>query len=363
MLSIGTLTEAQRQFEICNACRYCEGVCAVFPALERRSVSDVADVVYLANLCHDCRACLYVCPFAPPHEFAVNVPRVMSEVREATYADYTWPRWMHTRLARSVGYTLGLAALASVVLAGAVATGGGVELLTQARTGRGAFYRVVPWLAMALPAMAVSLYALVAMGLGAIRFWRGTGSALSAKELTAPLSAMRDVITLRYLRGGGGECYYPDEEPSPLRWVMHSLLFYGFAAAFTSTVLAALYQDWLGRLPPFELTSLPVMFGIAGGLAMIIGAAGLLVLKARSDPVPASHGMATIDIAFLIVLLSVNVTGMLLLALRATSAMPLLLDLHLGLVAALLITLPYGKFAHAIYRYLALVRNRIESLL
>ena len=40
-----------------------------------------ADIMYLANLCHNCGACLYACQYAPPHEFAVNVPRVLAQVR------------------------------------------------------------------------------------------------------------------------------------------------------------------------------------------------------------------------------------------------------------------------------------------
>ena len=36
---------------------------------------------YLANLCHNCGACLHACQYAPPHEFAVNVPRAMAQVR------------------------------------------------------------------------------------------------------------------------------------------------------------------------------------------------------------------------------------------------------------------------------------------
>ena len=30
----GVVDEARRSMEICNACRYCEGYCPVFPAME-----------------------------------------------------------------------------------------------------------------------------------------------------------------------------------------------------------------------------------------------------------------------------------------------------------------------------------------
>jgi citrate/tricarballylate utilization protein len=38
-----------------------------------------------------------------------------------------------------------------------------------------------------------------------------------------------------------------------------------------------------------------------------------------------------------------------------------LLAIHLGLVLALFITMPYGKFVHAVYRYAALVKNAKEQ--
>src|SRR5258708_7703782 len=85
------LAEADRQLTVCNACRYCEGYCAVFPALERRSILTDGDVAYLANLCHDCRACYYACMYAPPHEFGVNVPEVLAEVRAETHRVSGWP--------------------------------------------------------------------------------------------------------------------------------------------------------------------------------------------------------------------------------------------------------------------------------
>ena len=84
--------EAARMLQICNACRYCEGFCAVFPAMTRRIDFNVADMNYLANLCHNCGACLHACQYAPPHEFGVNIPQVMAQVRKDTYITYAWPK-------------------------------------------------------------------------------------------------------------------------------------------------------------------------------------------------------------------------------------------------------------------------------
>ena len=83
--------EVARIMQICNACRYCEGFCAVFPAMTRRLEFGSADLHYLANLCHNCGACLHACQYAPPHAFAVSIPKAMAEVRVQTYADYAWP--------------------------------------------------------------------------------------------------------------------------------------------------------------------------------------------------------------------------------------------------------------------------------
>jgi len=361
VLELPLIAEAQRQFEVCNACRYCEGVCAVFPALERRSVFNEGDISYLANLCHDCRTCLYVCPYAPPHEFAINIPTLMSGVREQTYAGYSWPGWLGRWVDRSLGRALALALAAVIFVLAATILGSGIDRLVAVHDGPESFYAVVPWLAMVLPFMAISLYAIAVMASGGWRFWRDTGKGGETLDQLRPLlMATWEAMTLRYLRGGGPGCNYPDERPSFARLLLHSLVFYGFVSAFVSTVLAAIYQDLLGILPPYDLLSAPVLFGAAGGVAMIIGGCGLLALKLRSDQAPTHRPMRTMDLAFLVVLILVNISGMTLLALRTTAAMGILLNLHLGLTAALFLTLPYGKFVHLIYRYLALVRNRLE---
>src|SRR5437773_9656422 len=129
------------QLDVCNACRYCEGYCAVFPALEKRRNFSPGDVVYLANLCHDCRACFYACMYAPPHEFGVNIPQALAEVREQTYDQYALPRVVSDLSRRNVWLLViaTLVSLAVFALVGVLSPTG----LFVAHQGPGAFYAVI----------------------------------------------------------------------------------------------------------------------------------------------------------------------------------------------------------------------------
>jgi citrate/tricarballylate utilization protein len=347
------------QLEVCNACRYCEGYCAVFPALERKRRFSPDDVVYLANLCHDCRACFYACMYAPPHEFGVNLPKALAEVREQTYAQYALPTVV-SNLARRNLWLLIVGALVSLAFFGLVAVLSPMGLFS-ARQGPGAFYSVIPYLVMMVPALLISLYAIGVMVAGAFAFAKDIG-ARGNVSLGQTLSAAGEAFSLRYLRGGtAGGCFYPSERTSNSRLVFHMLVFYGFISAFAATVIAAIMQDLFGQEPPYPILSAPVILGSLGGLGIIVGATGLLVLKWRSDREPADGQTLNLDWLFLISLNVVAITGMLLLLLRDTPAMPVLLVVHLATVLALYISAPYGKFAHFLYRYAALVQNRIES--
>jgi citrate/tricarballylate utilization protein len=151
------------QLEVCNACRYCEGFCAVFPALERRRTFTMADVDYLANLCFDCRACYYACMFAPPHEFGVNIPQMMSEVRRETYARYALPTVL-ARALRTSWIGVGLLILAfALFFLGVVYVSGDPGRLFLAHVGAGAFYAVIPYLLMTIPALVVGIGALAVL--------------------------------------------------------------------------------------------------------------------------------------------------------------------------------------------------------
>jgi citrate/tricarballylate utilization protein len=353
--------EANRQLIICNACRYCEGYCPVFRAIETRRDFKQGDVFYLSNLCHDCRACYYACMYTPPHEFAINIPQILAESRMETYRRWSWPDFLGRAFKnRSVTVFLaaGIAALIAVLALLFISSGN----LFSVHLGPGAFYEVVPYLAIVAGALILFFYGIAVWLRGGARFWSETRSALSErgnwKTLAAAVGA---ALGLRYLKGGGPGCFYPDERPSSVRRVYHSLTFWGLLSDFVSTTLAFVYQDFFHILPPYSLTSAPVIFGSIGGVALIIGTCGLIYYKLQSDREPAAAAASGMDYVFLVTLALTALTGMLTLILRATTAMGSILVLHLACIAALFISAPYGKFVHAVYRTLALIRYEIEQ--
>lgn len=301
------MQEGERIFRICNACRYCEGYCAVFPAMERRSGFPAADLNYLANLCHNCGECYDACQYAPPHEFAVDVPKLLEGIRNASYRGYAWPGPLPVWILILIGL---------------------IVPAFFARRGD-TLYAAVPRMVMVGLFGGVAILVAVAMLIGLAKFWRDCGERFSFDA-----RPLRDILTLRYMDSG------------KRRW-FHHFTFYGLVLCFASTCTAAFYEDVLGLRAPFGYFSLPVVLGTAGGVAILIGTPGLIWLKHHSS--------------FLMLLLLTAASGLTLLALRQTAAMGTLLVIHLGFVLAFFLTLPYGKFVHAIYRPAALVKYALES--
>jgi citrate/tricarballylate utilization protein len=353
--------EVARQMQICNACRYCEGYCAVFPAMTRRLEFGKADIHYLANLCHNCGACLHACQYAPPHEFAVNVPQAMAKVRLQTYADYAWPPALGGLYKRN-GLALALALAAGLALFLLLAIGLNGNLWRQPLAGN--FYRVFPHNLMVVMFAPIFLYALLALALGVRRFWKDVSAANRVKLApgAAAAEAAWDTLRLKYLDGGHGQgCNEADDAFSLWRRRFHHFTFYGFLLCFASTSVATLYHYIFGWTAPYALTSLPVLLGTAGGIGLLIGPAGLLWLNLGRHPLHGDEAQKPMDRGFIALLLLTSSSGIALLAWRDTGAMALLLALHLGVVMAFFLTLPYGKFAHGIYRAAALLKWAIEK--
>ena len=355
------LDEADRLMTVCNSCRYCEGLCAVFPAMEmRRSFSD-GDLNYLANLCHGCGACYVDCQFSPPHEFNVNVPRTLAIARAESWSAYAWPRSLAFLFARN---GLAIAIVAALSVAAFIF---GFAALTDSQvfygvhTGPGAFDALMPHNAMAALFGAAFLYAIVAIVMGVRAFWRDIGEPIGMRaDAPSLFQAIRDAGNLRYLDGGGVGCFNDDERPTDRRRLYHHFTFYGFLLCFAATSVATLYHYLLAREAPYPWWDLPVVLGTAGGIGLLIGPVGLLAAKWQRDAALLDEKRMGMDVAFIAMLFLTSFSGMELLLLRATAAMGPLLALHLGFVFALFITLPYGKFVHGLYRFVALVRYARE---
>ncbi len=353
--------EVQRQMQICNACRYCEGFCGVFPAMTRRLEFGKADVHFLANLCHNCGACLHACQYAPPHEFAVNVPRAMANLRVQTYADYAWPAPLGVLYQRN-GLTLSMALAAGLSLFLALAAG--LHLPTAGMASTGNFYQIFPHNLLVAVFVPVFAFVVLALALGVRNFWNDITPATSGAPVNAAAAAdaSAKVLTLKYLDGGHGEgCNNADDAWTLARRRAHHLTFYGFLLCFAATGVATIYHYVFGWLAPYDLPSLPKVLGVAGGVSLLVGTCGLGWLNLRRHPEHGDPAQKTMDLGFIGLLFVTSASGIALWLGRASTTMPWLLVAHLGTVMALFLTLPYGKFAHGVFRTAALLRHAVEK--
>ena len=240
--------EVNRQLQICNACRYCEGFCAVFPAMTRRLEFGKADIHYMANLCHNCGACLHACQYAPPHEFAVNIPQAMAKVRMKTYTAYAWPAALGALYKRNgVTVVLALAAMLTLFLLLAASTTGSLFHAPLA----GNFYAIFPHNTLALMFGAAFGFAILSLGIGVARFWRDvTPPEVSAAAGKAAVSeALGSALRLRYLDGGHGKgCNEENDRFTLLRRRFHHFTFYGFMLCFAATSVATPSTSRMSRV-------------------------------------------------------------------------------------------------------------------
>ena len=343
------IREARRQAEICNACRYCEGYCAVFPALHRERAFSDGDLTQLANLCHNCRGCYYACQYTAPHEFDLNLPRALAEVRQDSWTAHAWPRGFAALFDRRGAVTAG-----ALVLAFAL-----VFALAQAfrpQSGAGFYAYMSHGLMVAVFAPAF-LLPLGAMAVSLRRYWRTVrGGDLRVADV---LEACRAAGRMTHLDGGHGDgCNFEDEDRfSQARRHCHQATLYGFLLCFAATASGTVLHYGFGVQAPYQALSLPKLLGWSGGLLLCLGTAGLAWLKTRADRSLGAPLVWGGEMAFVLLLGAVSATGLILDALSRTGAVAVLLPLHLGCVLAFFVLTPYSKMAHGFYRMAALTKE------
>ncbi len=77
--------ELERVYDVCHTCRLCFNLCGSFPALfdaVDRHEDEVKGMTApehekVVDECFQCKICYVKCPYTPPHEWAIDFPRIM----------------------------------------------------------------------------------------------------------------------------------------------------------------------------------------------------------------------------------------------------------------------------------------------
>jgi quinone-modifying oxidoreductase subunit QmoC len=364
----------------CFQCATCSVVCPISPARAPFPRKEMLWAAWglrdrlLASpdvwLCHGCTDCSASCPRG------ANPGDVLAAVRACAVEHYATPRFMGRALATPRALPL-LLATPAIALAAILVWGDGFEAaFPTALRHESWFGHFLPMLAVEALFIATAIAAIAASVVGLRRFWRDLVAALPAPgdgPAAGLWPALRTTLREIVLHSRFAQC-----ESGASRRLHHQLIFWGTLALFVTTALVCvgLYAApaILGadlRLP-MSLGNPIKLLGVAGGLALCAGL--LLRLAARSRDAEAEGATTYHDRLLLWTLLGIGLTGLAAAALRAASPDPgvasaasntlsatvaaavAIYVAHLVGVWLLMVSLPFSKLAHLLYRTAALVR-------
>jgi len=348
-MSNESLAELSRQADICNACRYCESYCSVFPAMHREPSLAEADLTQLANLCVNCRGCYYACQYTAPHEFDVNLPKALAEVRRESWEEFAWPQPL-AKAFHTKAYGLVLA----LILGTAVLFSLAKYLGNLAGSG---FYEVLSHTVMVSLFLPAFLFPALSLTISLRRYWKKVGG--EKVKLSHLKSAFADAAKMKDLAAGHGQgCNFEDEDRfSHARRHAHHAIMYGFLLCLASTTSGTILHYIFNQSAPYGFLSIPKLFGVPGGILLTLGCAMMISLKLKSDRALGDSQAWNSDITFTALLGFVALSGLVLWIFGKTPIVSYLLILHLGSVLAFFIVTPFSKMAHGFYRLAAMIRD------
>lgn len=366
----------------CYQCATCSSVCELAPAnapfprrqilwaqwgLEDRLMTDAG-----AWLCHQCNDCSVRCPRE------VNPGDIMASIRAMMVEKMAFPGFLGS-LVGNVKKTWPLLVIAPIIfwiVLLAVNTGLAPvephhELQPSATMGQFFYDQYVPHsLIYAVYFTAVG-WVCLALFIQGRKFWTALGT--HQKRQGTLIGALVGVFTAIALHSKFSDC----ERGVPKRRWGHFLVMWGFVGAAVASGFAVvfLYADtppfsWFFALPFFENIGYPVPIShwnkwLANISAVALVSGGLLLWFNRRKTNDKLVGTTTaFDRFFLWVVLAVIGTGVVTEIFRFVPGMPPVLGfgiyiIHLGVVLCLFLTLPYSKFAHILYRTLAMAHERL----
>lgn len=292
-------------------------------------------------LCHNCGDCSVRCPRgAAPGD-------VMAALRTYSIQQYAYPRFMGKLLGRGalLPVLLGVPALlllGVIALSGSLAPAGDVE-----------YSHFFPHGALILFYSSLSGLAAAGAVVGGVRFWKDLerqAPAGSRRRLGASLwGTVKEILSHRTFR----DCVRRRNRS----W-SHLLTFYGFLGLFVVTG-AVVVSKYLFHYYPIDWWHPLKWLGNASALVIFAGLTWIVVDRLRGGKHAEKstfHDWVFIGILYLVVITGI-ITEILRFGNVAAAAYPVYF-IHLVVVFGLLIYLPYSRFAHLIYRTLALVRAK-----
>jgi len=353
----------------CFHCGNCTAVCPLsngddnFP---RRMIrySQIGDRQRLlaskeAWLCYYCGECSDTCPRqAEPGEF-------MASVRRYAIASFD-PTGISRFLYTSKLSTAILMVVLSLIFALFMLTQSGAMVREHP-----AMFQFIPFEVIHDVGLGVILVAVLAMIIGIVRMARmlspgirgptaseenaGRGSTVSRVASAAKATAAELAAEKRYR-----DCEKEPETPwYRSRWFMHWAIMWGFIGLAAATAIDYVLLLVAEKVPgqPEPLWHPTRLLGTLAGLLAIYGATIALISRFRKRDKYSSHSLLS-DWLFLWLLFGATLTGFLVeLALylpQGTTWGYVVFLVHVILGMEIVVLLPFTKFAHAVYRPLAL---------
>ncbi|MBI2835153.1 MAG: quinone-interacting membrane-bound oxidoreductase complex subunit QmoC [Acidobacteria bacterium] len=343
----------------CYQCGTCSVVCPIstphnpFPRKEMVWVQWGLKDLALSNssiwLCHQCGTCTTYCPRdAKPAD-------VMAALREYSIGHYAVPRFMGRALSEPK-YLPALFAIPILIFAAIL---GWLGNLTSLPEGPIVFSKFMPIVYIeVLFIVALTLAALGGLS-GGLRYWRAMGDEMGGSRAGGFVDTLTTILKHHRFK----EC---QEAPAGTRPThkehlhrSHLLVFYGFLGLVVTTTSVGIGIYAFGYLTPWPFWHPVKILGNVSGVAVI---AALAVLGYRRLADKRKAGKSTYsDWLFLNILFLTTVTGFLSQLVRLAEIRELAYPVyfvHLVFIFFLLVYFPYSKFAHLVYRTVAMLHAR-----
>jgi quinone-modifying oxidoreductase subunit QmoC len=343
----------------CYQCGTCSTVCPIssaddpFPRKEMVWVQWGLKDRVLGNasiwMCHQCGSCNSYCPRD------ARPANVMAALRDYSVGHYAVPAFMGRALHDPRCLPL-LFALPAVIFGAVLAWLGHLRALPA---GPVVFSKLVPIVAIEVVFTLAMLLSAVAAVAGGVRYWRamsGEAGLAGRGPRGHVVATVLDILRHARLRACGAEPAGSRPTHQGHLHATHLAIFYGFLGLVVTTASVGVGIYAFGYLTPWPLWHPVKILGNVSGAVVVVA---LCVFLWRRIADGARAGKSTYaDWLFLAILLLTTLTGFFCQWLRLADLPRLAYPMyfvHLLLVFFLLVYVPYSKFAHLVYRTVAML--------